>query len=156
YQQLNLVGFQPGMGHFTDPKLNGWGLAFAPDGPFWVADTATGVSTVYDHQGKPLPLVVTIPPAPGGTVGTPTGIVYNPPSDFVISKNGKSAPALFIFDTIDGTISGWNPAVDPTRAVIMVNNSTGPTPAGYFGLALAQNSQKQNVLYAADSNNNQI
>ena len=32
YQQLNLVGFQPGMGHFTDPNLNGWGLAFAPGG----------------------------------------------------------------------------------------------------------------------------
>ena len=38
------------------PKLNGWGLAFVPDGPFWVADTATGVSTLYDHQGKPQPL----------------------------------------------------------------------------------------------------
>src|SRR5262249_46389997 len=113
YQQLNLVGFQHGMGHFTDAKLNGWGLAFAPDGPFWVTDTNTGVSTVYDHQGKPLPLVVTIPAAPGGTLGSPTGIVYNPTSDFVITKNGKSAPALFIFDTIDGTISGWNPAVDP-------------------------------------------
>jgi uncharacterized protein (TIGR03118 family) len=153
YQQHNLVGFQPGymMAHYTDPKLNGWGLAFAPDGPFWVADTATGVSTLYDHQGKPQPLIVTIPPAPGqppGTLGTPTGIVYNPTSDFVITKGGKSAPALFLFDTIDGTISGWNPAVDPTNAVIMVNNSSAG--AHYWDLLIAQNSKGQNVLYAAN------
>jgi uncharacterized protein (TIGR03118 family) len=159
YQQHNLVGFQPGMAHYTDPLLNGWGLAFDPDGPFWVADTATGVSTVYDHQGKPLPLVVTIAPAPGhpmGPVGSPTGIVYNPTSDFVITKNGKSAPAEFIFDTIDGTISGWNPAVDPTHAVIMVDNSTKASPAGYFGIVISKNSHGKNVLYAADSFNSRI
>jgi uncharacterized protein (TIGR03118 family) len=145
YQQHNLVGFQPGMAHYTDPNLNGWGLAFAPDGPFWVADTATGVSTVYDHQGKPLPLVVTIP---GGLT---TGIVYNPTSDFVISKNGKSGPALFIFDSISGIISGWNPSVDSTHAVLMKDNSA--TGANYFDLALAQNSKHQNVLYAANGGN---
>jgi uncharacterized protein (TIGR03118 family) len=145
YQQHNLVGFQPGMAHYTDPLLNGWGLAFAPDGPFWVADTATGVSTVYDHQGKPLPLVVTIP---GGLT---TGIVYNPTSDFVISQNGKSGPALFIFDSISGIISGWNPAVNPTQAVIMLDNSA--KGAHYFDLALGQNSHKQNVLYAANGGN---
>jgi uncharacterized protein (TIGR03118 family) len=150
YQQRNLVGFQPGMAHYTDPLLNGWGLAFAPNGPFWVADTATGVSTVYDHQGKPQPLVVTVPGASGGT-GSPTGVVYNPTSDFVISKNGKSAPALFIFDTTDGTISGWNPAVDPTHAIIMSSR-----PAAYFGLVLATNGSGQNVLYAADFANNSI
>ena len=40
-------------------------LAYAPDGPFCVANTATGTATFYDAQGKPLPLVVTIPAAPG-------------------------------------------------------------------------------------------
>jgi uncharacterized protein (TIGR03118 family) len=159
YIQKNLVSYQPGTAHYTDPNLNGWGLAFAPDGPFWVADAATGVSTVYDHQGKPLPLVVTIPPAPSqplGPVGSPTGIVYNPTSDFVISKNGKSAPALFLFATLDGTISGWNPAVDPTHAIIMVDNSIANTkegetyPASYTGLVIERNSRGQNVLYAAD------
>jgi uncharacterized protein (TIGR03118 family) len=150
YQQMNLVGFQPGMAHYTDPQLNGWGLAFAPTGPFWVADTATGVSTVYNHQGQPQSLVVTIPG------GLPTGIVYNPSSDFLISKNGQTAPALFIFDTIGGTISGWNPAVDPTNAVVMVDNSKEPIPAAYFGIVIAQNSQGHNVLYAADANNDRI
>ncbi|HTL17084.1 MAG TPA: TIGR03118 family protein [Patescibacteria group bacterium] len=153
YIQRNLAGFQPGMGHFTDPKLNGWGLAFAPDGPFCVADTATGVATFYLPSGMPLPMTITIPAAPGqplGPVGTPTGIAYNSTSEFVISKNGKSAPALFLFDTLDGLICGWNPEVDPENAIILVDNSTELVPASYTGLALGQNSSGP-VLYAADS-----
>jgi uncharacterized protein (TIGR03118 family) len=155
YQQLNLTGFQPGMGHFTDPNLNGWGMDLAPDGSFVVANTfSTGLATSYDSQGKPLPQTITVPPAPSqpfGPVGHPTGVVYNPTSDFVISANGKLAPATFLFDTFDGTISGWNPTVDPTHAVLVVDNSTeSPHPAVYTGLTIAQNSQGQNVLYAAD------
>src|SRR5262249_14167475 len=103
YAQTNLTGFQPGMARPTDPPLNGWGLAFAPDGPFCVADTATGVATFYGRLGRPLPPVITIPAAPGqplGPVGTPTGIVYNPTPDFVISAHGRSAPARFLFDTL--------------------------------------------------------
>src|SRR5439155_24643162 len=124
YLQLNLVGYQKGMGRHTDPRLNGWGMAFAPDGPFCVANTATGVATFYDRSGKPLPIVITVPAAPSqpfGPVGSPTGVAYNPTSDFVISKNGKSGPAVFVFDTLDGTLSGWNPDVDPDNAIMMVD-----------------------------------
>jgi uncharacterized protein (TIGR03118 family) len=160
YQQINLVGYQDGMAPHTDPNLNGWGMDFAPDGPFCVADTIPGVATFYDASGQVLPQVVTIPAAtsqPLGPVGRPTGVVYNPTSDFVISENGKSAPALFLFDSRDGTISGWNPAVDPNNAIIMVDNSTeSPSRADYTGLVIAQNSTGQNVLYAADFHNNKI
>lgn len=154
YHQVNLTGYQPGMGRFLDPKLNGWGMVSLPDGSFCVANMSTGVATFYHQSGKPLPLVVTVPPAPSqpfGPVGSPAGIVYNPTSEFVISKNGRSAPARLIFATLDGTISGWNPEVDPTSAIIMVDNSAElPFPASYAGLALGQNSKGQNVLYAAD------
>jgi uncharacterized protein (TIGR03118 family) len=75
----------------------------------------------------------------------------------MISEDGKSAPALFLFDARDGTISGWNPAVDPDHAIIMVDNSTeSPSRADYTGLVIAQNSHGQNVLYAADFHNNKI
>jgi uncharacterized protein (TIGR03118 family) len=67
---------------------------------------------------------------------------------------------LFIFDTGDGTISGWNPNVDPANAVIVVDYSTSkpqrPLPASYTGLAIGRNSHGQNIIYAADSNNSEI
>src|SRR5262249_27718055 len=89
---------------------------------------------------------------PLGPVGSPTGVVYNPTSDFVIAANGRSAPARFIFDTLDGLICGWNPAVDPTHALVVVDNSRErPHMASYNGLALTKNRRGQNMLYAADS-----
>jgi uncharacterized protein (TIGR03118 family) len=160
YQQINLVSYQPGLGHFTDPNLNGWGMTSLPDGSFCVANAfTTGLATFYDRSGHVLPRTITVPASaaqPFGPVGHPTGVVYNPTSDFVISEGGKSAPARLIFDTIDGTISGWNPAVDPTHAIVMVDNSTAAHPALYTGLEIAQNSQGQNVLYAADIGQNRV
>jgi uncharacterized protein (TIGR03118 family) len=155
YKQKNLVSNAKGHAIHTDPNLiNGWGLAFFPHGPFWVADNGTGVSTVYGRHGKPNPLVVTIPAAPGLGIGSPTGMIANPTSEFVISKNGKSAPALFIFATVDGTISGWNPAVNPDNAVIVVDFSKTkpkrPFPAAYYGLTVGTNGKGQTILYAAD------
>jgi uncharacterized protein (TIGR03118 family) len=92
--------------------------------------------------------VVAIPaPASAGTgaVGAPTGQAFNtfdPAStDFVISANGKSGPAFFLFATEDGTIAGWNPNVDNANALIAVDRSTATDSAGdvganYKGLAL--------------------
>jgi uncharacterized protein (TIGR03118 family) len=160
YQQINLVGYQPGMGHFTDPNLNGWGMVSMPDGSFAVANTfSTGLVTFYDRSGQALPQSITVPASatqPFGPVGHPTGVVYNPTSDFVISANGKSAPARLLFDTIDGTLSGWNPDVDPTHAILLVDNFAAGHPAVYTGLDIARNSRGQNVLYAADIINNRV
>jgi uncharacterized protein (TIGR03118 family) len=159
YQQINLVGYQPGMAPNTDPNLNGWGMDFAPGGTFCVANNATGVATFYDRSGQVLPQVVTIPGAavePPGPRG-PTGVVYNPTADFVISEDGRSAPAEFLFAARDGTLSGWNPAVDPNKAILVVDNSAEtPTRADYTGLVIAQNGGGQTVLYAADFHNNKI
>jgi uncharacterized protein (TIGR03118 family) len=49
-------------------------------------------------------------------------------------KPGK--PAVFLFATEDGTISGWNPGVNPTAAVVKVDNSA--QGAIYKGLAIAK------------------
>jgi uncharacterized protein (TIGR03118 family) len=135
-----------------DPHLkNAWGLAYRPGGPFWVSDEVTGVSTVYDGAGNIQPLVVTIPSATGAT-GTPTGIVGNSTSGFVVTQNGKSGPASFIFDTLDGTISGWSPSVNANSAVIAVNNHA---TANYTGLAIATVGT-QTFLYAANQAKNQV
>jgi len=136
-------------------NLNGWGLDFGPNGPFCVANTSTGVATFYDRQGRTVSPPVTIPTAPGdppGTPGSPTGVVYNPTRDFVISEDGRSAPAEFLFDTLDGLICGWNPRVDPTHAIVVIDNSAeAPFPASYTGLAMARDGHGREVLYAVDS-----
>jgi uncharacterized protein (TIGR03118 family) len=149
YTQTNLVT------NTQDPNLlNAWGLAYSSTSPFWVSNERTGTSTVYDANGTIVSLVVTVPPgASGGKKGTPAGIVANPTSGFVISQNGTSGPATFIFSTLDGTISGWNSSVNATNAVIAVNNST---TANYPGLAILTNSAGTPFLYAANMAKNQI
>ena len=156
YKQVNLVSDLQGQARFTDSDLlDPWGLVFLPHGQFAMANTHSGTATVYGPGGNPAPLVINVPPAPGqpfGPTGTPTGMITNATSNFMISKNGKSAPALFLFDTLDGTISGWNPEVDPDNAIIVVDNSTEtPFPASYTALAFGHNSHGDPVLYAADS-----
>jgi uncharacterized protein (TIGR03118 family) len=149
YLQTNLVSDLPGLATHTDPNLrNPWGTSVGPGSPIWVSDNAAGVTTLYDGAGNARPLVVTIPAAPSAgaaAVGTPTGQAFNTfdpgSSDFAISKAGASGPGFFLFATEDGTIAGWNPNVDPTRAVIAVDRSTATDSAGdvgaaYKGLAL--------------------
>jgi uncharacterized protein (TIGR03118 family) len=154
YSETILTGNIQGVGNFTDPNLvNAWGIAALPGGPFWVSDNGTGLSTIYNLQGEPQSLVVTIPAASGSGLGRPTGIVANISSDFKVTEGNSSAPALFLFATEDGTISGWNPTVDGTKAIIAVNSS--PSRAIYTGLAIAT-TPSGNFIYAADSNNNLV
>lgn len=137
YAQANLTSDIPNLAAWTDGNLkNAWGIAFPPGGPFWISDNGTGKSTLYKADGTPLPLVVEIPP-PMGAQGpsTPTGTVFNAGGDFVVTKDGKMGSSLFIFDTEDGTISGWSPNVDVTHAVRVIDNSK--QGAVYKGLALA-------------------
>ena len=137
YQQINLVSDLPNIATFQNPNLkNPWGLAFGPGGPFWIADNGAGVSTLYAGDGTILPLVVTIPPAMGAEPpSAPTGLVFNAGGDFVVTADGKMGSSLFIFDSEDGTISGWSPGVNLTNAVRVVDNSK--SGAVYKGLALA-------------------
>jgi uncharacterized protein (TIGR03118 family) len=161
YIRTDLVSNQPGVAPLQDPDLvNGWGLTRAPLSPFWVSDNGTGKSTLYRENGigifTKLPLTVIIPPAPGNTTGTPTGTQFNTTvltatRGFAVSKGGVTAPALFLFDTLDGTISGWAPGVDPTHAVIAVDRSGAG--AVYTGLAIA-NTSSGAFLYAADNGPN--
>ena len=91
--------------------------------------------------------------------GTPTGQVFNSTQQgFNITQNGKTAPALFIFATEDGTISAWNPNVNPNSAVIAVDNSKGGSPgdgAVYKGLAIGT-TKDGTFLYAANFRNDSV
>jgi uncharacterized protein (TIGR03118 family) len=137
----------------ADPNLkNGWGVAFNPKGFVWVADNGTNVATLYDGNGTPQSLVVTIPDGTNGEAA-PTGIVFNGTQSFTVTQNGKSGVAAFIFAGEGGTITAWAPAVGPTNAFTMYDDRTGG--AVYKGLALAA-SNGNNFLYATDFHNNKI
>jgi hypothetical protein len=68
YLQRNLVSDIAGMAEKTDTNLvNPWVIATSASSPFWVGDNQAGVSTLCDGHGVATSLVVTIPPAAGGT-----------------------------------------------------------------------------------------
>ncbi len=154
YAQRNLVSDLPNVARFQDPNLvNAWGLSHSPTGPWEVSDNGTGLATRYKSNGMGVPPVVSIPLPGGGPGGAPTGNVFNGTSDFVVTESGVSGPSQFVFATEDGTISGWNPNVDVTHAIIAVDRSTisqgGFTGAVYKGLAMGRNSSG-NFLFAAN------
>jgi uncharacterized protein (TIGR03118 family) len=154
YQQHNLVSDGAVPADHTDPNLvNAWGIAFNPFGPVWIADNGSGVSTLYDGAGNIVPLVVDIPTHTSDSGGAVTGIVYNGSQGFTVNKGMLSGPAVFLFDSEDGVISGWAPNVDSTHAIKAVDHSR--RHAIYKGLALSGNGSGAR-LYATDFHNNRI
>jgi uncharacterized protein (TIGR03118 family) len=151
YTVHNLVSDGTIPADHTDPRLvNAWGVSRSPTGPWWVADNGTGYSTIYDGNGNINSLFVLVP-------GAPTGTVYNGGIGFVITDGTNSGPALFLFDSEDGTVSGWSPAVPPPppshQAFVAVDNSAAG--AIYKGLAIAS-TPAGDRLYAADFHNARI
>ncbi len=130
YKQTNLVSDVPTVPPTTnDVNLkNAWGLSRSTGSPWWVSDNGTGLSTLYNITGPTATLTATVNPrvvvipSPNGSPSpsTPTGTVFNGSTDFALAPD---KPARFIFVTEDGTISGWNPAVDPNNAILRVDNS---------------------------------
>jgi uncharacterized protein (TIGR03118 family) len=155
YSQTNLVSNSPGNAPVTDPQLiNPWGISRGSGSPWWISDQRTGLSTLYDGAGVKQSLIVTIPPADptnkNTPTGTPTGTIFNgSQTDFLLAP-GK--PAVFLFSTNDGTISGWNPGVAPTLAVIVVKTTDG---SSYTGLTSAFINGKP-FLYAANFNKGRV
>jgi len=152
YAVTNLDSDVPGAALHTDPNLvNGWGVAFNPNGFVWVADNVSGKSTLYDGNGVVQGLVVTIPAATGTGTGSPTGITYSGSNDFAIVTGppppaggpAPTAPSRFIFASQDGLISAWAPGL-----TVAVRAATNPA-AVYTGVAIAGNGTA-NQLYAAD------
>ena len=177
YTQKNLISDLPGMADNLDPNLkNPWGLTRSPGGsPWWIGNNNSGTSTLENGTGGPVNIFleangitgnfVVVPPpgfASPGTQSTPTGVVFNgSPTDFILKVNGVSTgkPAVFIFATEDGTISGWNPTVGipaggsapSPNAVLQVDNSDHGSIHGavYKGLTSGE-IDGHKVLYASN------
>ena len=183
YTQKNLVSDIPqpknsdNSAVLVDTNLvNPWGITRGSTTPWWINNNGTGTSALYDGTGKPVNIfadpagslfdnfvIVPAPKtAPPGTTSAPTGIVFNGSgTDFLLSVNGKPTgkSAIFIFVTEDGTISGWNPAVNipagasapSIDAALQIDNSDNGSDNGdvYKGATTADVSG-QRFLYVTD------
>jgi len=159
YRQTNFVSDSPGLAPVLDPLLvNPWGISMTGSSPFWLANNGTSTTQLFrgDVGGSPLvlnpsPQTVTIPG------GLPTGTVANPTStDFVLPGACASPPcgANFLFASIPGNISGWDPNAPAAGSTVAVIAASLPGNV-YTGLALANNGSG-NFLYAADFANGKI
>ncbi len=106
----------------TDPDLkNAWGIAASSGSPFWIGANGTGKSVLYNGAGVKQGLVVTIPGD-----GSVTGVSF---SNIAGSFNGDA----FLFDSEDGTVSGWRGALATNAETLQLADSANV----YKGLAVA-------------------
>jgi uncharacterized protein (TIGR03118 family) len=158
YRQTNLMSDIPGFAQIQNPLLvNPWGISQTAASPFWIANNGTSTTQLLrgDVSGSPLvlnpsPQTVTIP----GSL--PTGTVANSgaATEFVVSSGGASGKAAFLFASLTGNISGWNPnvpAAGSTTAVVMASHPGRVYTGLAFGAATGGNR-----LYAADFVNGAI
>jgi uncharacterized protein (TIGR03118 family) len=154
FTQTNLVSDIPGLAGVTDSHLiNPWGIAFGPTTPLWTSNQGDNTSTLYSgttrDNAQKLPLVV--------SASSPTGIVFNPTSDFVVTQNGVTAPSHFIFTE---SVFGADPQSPPTTSITGWQNGTSTVQASagkvggfYGGLAMVPARHKKSgpLLLAADN-----
>src|SRR5438046_2573042 len=137
--------------HTDSHLLNSWGIAF--DGKtFRVANNGDSSTQAFDARGNEVGTIAHVPGGGGEADGAPTGVALNRSDGFVISADGNSAPARFIFVGEDGAITGYNPNVS---ANAIIGEDSSDEGAVYKGVALA-NVGEDTFLYAADFHNASI
>jgi uncharacterized protein (TIGR03118 family) len=154
YRQTNFISDIPGLAPVLDPLMvNPWGISLTASSPFWVANNGTSTTQLIRGDVGGAPVVLNASPqtvnfAPGEL---PTGTVSNPFNDFFFTPpGGTAAKANFIFDSISGNITAWQPALGNT--VQIVASHPGRV---YTGLAIGT-ATGGNRLYAADFKNGNI
>jgi uncharacterized protein (TIGR03118 family) len=143
YTATNLVSDTAAFtGARIDPNLtNAWGIAINPTGILWISANGKGLTVVYDKAGAQVrPPVNMNVGGPNG--GTPSGVVFNSTTDFIIKATGEVS--RFIFAAEDGRLYAWRSG-DSTR-IVADRSATG---AVYKGLELATNGGS-NFLYATN------
>jgi uncharacterized protein (TIGR03118 family) len=141
YRQFNRVSDQTGLARYTDPDLlNPWDISVRPDGKLYVANRDAGLVSLYRRTGRPTLRQIRVP-------GAPTALAQNFSDGFVISTGNRSAPARLLIATADGRIAGWRSELDPSNAVVAVDNFA--RGAAYTGLARGRLGEAS-FLYAAN------
>ncbi len=151
YQQVNLVSDTAGYGAArTDALLgNAWGIAIGPTGAFWISANHSGSSVIYGNDGAQLRGPITTPFGGAHAGASPTGVVYNSTTDFLIPGLGAST---FIYATENGVLTAWNSSTGDSSMLVA---SRSAVSAVYKGLTIA-NDGASNFIYAADFHNAKI
>lgn len=154
FARTDLVSDNPRLTPTVDPDvINPWGVSEFPHGPLWVSNEGHANTTVYagaDSTSPRLNQVLLPVSIPGGR---PTGQAFNTTSTgatpgFAVTDGKNTAPALFLFATLNGIIAGWAPTVGvtvPNQPSTTAEQGTKVPGAVFTGLA-----QSGNRLYAAD------
>jgi uncharacterized protein (TIGR03118 family) len=150
YQQTNLVADTAGYGAARiDTSLdNPWGIAIGPTGAIWIAVNHSGATVIYDGSGNQLLAMIGIPLDTIANGASPSGVIYNGTSNFIIPGTGQ--PAKFIYVTEDGIVSAWN-----SGATTITVADRSAANAVYKGVAMA-NDGTANFIYAADLHNAKV
>lgn len=150
YQIVNLVSDTSGYGAtIIDNNLsNAWGIAIGPTGSMWISSNRKGSTTIYDRNGLTLLAPVAVPSLGMHDGGSPTGVVYNSTTSFMIP--GTIEKSKFIYAGEHGTIHSWASG-DSTHT--MVDRSA--LGAIYKGIAIATDGTV-NYLYVANFKGNNI
>ena len=156
FVEHDLVSDVAGRATLTDPNLvNAWGMAQSPTSPVWVAANGNNVAALYTGDGVMAPPVIAplVVSVPGDGV---TGQVFNPTQQFVVNDGaGHQGPAVFIFDSESGDITGWSPAVPPPPPSTVAQPAAHVDNAIFKGLAMTMWNGKP-YLYAADFHRGRI
>jgi uncharacterized protein (TIGR03118 family) len=159
YRQSNYISDVAGIAFVQDPLLvNPWGQASSASSPFWVANNGSNTSTIY-RSATPFDTVTANPGLSSVTIpgDEPTGTVFNTTaSDFVLPGACAMPPckATFLFASITGNITGWNPNAPAASSTTAVIAASHPGHV-YTGLAIGT-ATGGNRLYAADFANGNI
>jgi uncharacterized protein (TIGR03118 family) len=151
YQQVNLVADTASFGaaRIDATLLNAWGIAIRPTGAFLISTNHSGAAVIYDNNGAQLAAPLNIPLGANPNGASPTGVIYNSTSDFVIPGKGTS---MFIFSTEDGILSAWNESTGASTITVADRSSAN---AVYKGLTMA-NDGGANFIYATDFHNAKV
>lgn len=144
YREVDLVSDLDGRALRTDANVvNPWGLVVTPLGTIRVASNGTATSEIFGPAGRKRGRTFAIPTAADHG---PTGVVLNGDRNaFKLHLSEHTAPAIYIFCGQDGSLSGWNPALDVDHAIRTSLDAEGV----YTGLALARAGGKP-YLYVAN------
>ena len=124
-----------------------WGLAISSLGGFWIANRASGSTTVYDALGAPQIIHYAVN-APGGTKGSPTGVVQNPTQAFPVGV----VAATWIYSELNGTLAAIQGGGQDSAHIV---NSQYASSSSFTGLALVTGASGPE-LYAPNVKNKSL